>query len=32
MSERDEEIEAAWDEEVERRVQQIDSGEVKTTS
>jgi len=30
MSERDEEVEAAWDEEVERRVRQIDSGEVKT--
>ena len=30
MSERDEEVEAAWDEEIERRVQQIDSGEVKT--
>jgi putative addiction module component (TIGR02574 family) len=32
MSERDEEVDAAWDEEIERRVQQIDSGEVKTIS
>jgi putative addiction module component (TIGR02574 family) len=32
MSERDEEIDAAWDEEIERRVRQIDSGEVKTIS
>jgi len=30
MSERDEEIEAAWDEEIERRVGQIDRGEVMT--
>ena len=30
MNERDEEIEAAWDEEIERRVRQIDRGEVKT--
>ena len=30
MSERDEEVETAWAEEVERRIRQIDSGEVKT--
>jgi putative addiction module component (TIGR02574 family) len=30
VSDRDEDVEAAWDEEVERRVRQIDSGEVKT--
>ena len=30
MSDRDEDVEAAWDEEVERRVRQIDGGEVKT--
>jgi hypothetical protein len=30
MSDRDEDVEAAWDDEVERRVRQIDSGEVKT--
>jgi putative addiction module component (TIGR02574 family) len=29
-SERDEGVEAAWAEEVERRIRQIDSGEVKT--
>lgn len=32
MSERDEGVEAAWEEEIERRVQEIDSGEVKTIS
>ncbi len=32
MIERDEEIDTAWDEEAERRVQQIDSAEVKTIS
>lgn len=30
MRDRAEDVEAAWDEEVERRVRQIDSGEVKT--
>jgi len=30
MSERDEEVETAWAEEVERRIRQIDGGEVKT--
>jgi putative addiction module component (TIGR02574 family) len=30
MSECDEEVEAAWDEEIERRVRQIESDEVKT--
>ena len=29
-SERDEGVEAAWAEEIERRIRQIDSGEVKT--
>jgi len=32
MSERNEEIDVAWDEEIERRVQEVDSGEVKTIS
>jgi putative addiction module component (TIGR02574 family) len=32
MIERNEEIDAAWDEEIERRVRQIDSGDVKTIS
>jgi putative addiction module component (TIGR02574 family) len=30
MSERDDDVEAAWAEEIERRVRQVDSGEVKT--
>lgn len=30
MSEHDEEVQAAWAEEIERRVRQIDSGEVTT--
>jgi putative addiction module component (TIGR02574 family) len=30
MRERNEEVESAWAEEIERRVRQIDSGEVKT--
>jgi putative addiction module component (TIGR02574 family) len=30
VSDRDEDVEAAWAEEIERRVRQIDSGEVKT--
>jgi len=31
-SERDECVEAAWSEEIERRIREIDSGEVKTIS